>query len=79
MSNEGVTWGWFGADGTPLPLPRFQCEVGVWVSAYREHPYTGEMFKFEDEPEFQFVSKCRMRTIGPKLETCDCGKKFIYP
>ncbi|MDQ0571645.1 hypothetical protein QFZ42_003479 [Variovorax paradoxus] len=82
MSNEGKTWGWFAADGSPIPgtgSERFSCPVGRWVSTVREHPMTGEMFKFDDEPEHVFVSECRMRTAGVKLETCDCGKRFVYP
>ena len=82
MSNEGKTWGWFGPDGLPIPgtdSERFRCPVGRWVSTLREHSITGEMFKFDDEPDFVFESGCRIRLAGPKLETCDCGKRFVYP
>lgn len=82
MSNEGKTWGWFDKEGKPLPgegTTRHRCPVGRWESTLREHPMTGEMFRFDDEPEQVFVSECRIKSTGTKLETCDCGKRFVYP
>lgn len=82
MSSEGITWGWFDANGQPIGgvgAERHRCEVGRWESSYRPHPMTGELFKFDDEAESTFVSTCRMRTAGVKLDACDCGKTFVYP
>lgn len=79
--NEGRTWGFFDAAGKPVGgqgKDRWACPKGRWEPNVQSHPITGEDFQDQQYPN-AWVSECRMKSVGVKRESCECGMVFIYP